>query len=359
LGYVTPAAYATFTGLSRELAPIEGVLPTQLFPRRKDVAAANQVRLDALTTQSQTYISQDGGTGGDGEMAKNLNNVAAEASLELKKGAQVMLLKNVDGRLVNGSVGLVLGFYQPSAVVGIGEICSKAGRGIIRDVMMLEDEGGTPVEILPPGGEGGVGAPAPEVFPLVEFKTTSGSEVVLVGRQEFKVTNSEGAVVARRVQVRFMLGHELWVSDNGLQIPLALAWAMSIHKSQGQTLKYVKVDLGGVFEKGEISFADLSCFGGAHNLRLQGQSYVALSRASSLEGLQVVNFSAAKVSASFARMGCRAPCDEPHRSRRTRKFSTGIGRSKCGRKRPLVFRVSQVFRVSLFFESTRVVLVDP
>jgi len=52
---------------------------------------------------------------------------------------------------------------------------------------------------------------------------------------------------------------------------------MSIHKSQGQTLQRVKVDLGKVFEKGQI--------------------YVALSRATSLEGLQVLRFDPHKVRA--------------------------------------------------------------
>jgi len=61
------------------------------------------------------------------------------------------------------------------------------------------------------------------------------------------------------------------------QLPLILAWAMSIHKSQGQTLPKVKVDLHRIFEK--------------------GQAYVALSRATSLEGLQILGFDKSKVMA--------------------------------------------------------------
>lgn len=54
------------------------------------------------------------------------------------------------------------------------------------------------------------------------------------------------------------------------QIPLLLAWAFTIHKAQGQTIEYVKVDLKHVFE--------------------MGQAYVALSRATCMEKLQVLNF---------------------------------------------------------------------
>ena len=63
-----------------------------------------------------------------------------------------------------------------------------------------------------------------------------------------------------------------------LQVPLALAWAISIHKSQGMSIDKLEVNLAD-------AFAD-------------GQAYVALSRARSKAGLSILGFAESCVKVS-------------------------------------------------------------
>ena len=98
-------------------------------------------------------------------------------------------------------------------------------------------------------------------LPLVQFFTPSGdARIVLVRPETWAMEDEKDVPLVSRTQ-----------------LPLILAWSLSIHKSQGQTLSKVKVDLKRVFEK--------------------GQAYVALSRAVSRTGLQVLNFDRTKVKA--------------------------------------------------------------
>lgn len=132
----------------------------------------------------------------------------AEDVLRLAVGAQVMLLNNEPaGRWVNGSIG--------------------------RIESIRKDQSG----------------------PVVEVRLRDG-DLVEVRRHVWDIT--------RPVVHGDRLVHQIVGTFE--QLPMKLAWAITIHKSQGQTLDHVVVDLtGGTFANGQL--------------------YVALSRCTSLDGL--------------------------------------------------------------------------
>lgn len=174
----------------------------------------------------------------------------APPSIELKKGAQVMLIKNMDETLVNGSLGTVDDFMtEASFEIKHGGDVSDVETDAKKRVRAFTNA-------LVEGSKG-----SNREYPLVRFHAVDGSQrVILCSPEDWKVELPTGQVQASRKQ-----------------LPLILAWALSIHKAQGQTLERVKVDLGKVFEK--------------------GQAYVALSRATTQQGLQVLNFHKSKVMA--------------------------------------------------------------
>lgn len=71
--------------------------------------------MSILNTEGKDFIASDAGTITDlAQREKMLSNFMAPRKLTLRVGAQVMLIKNMDESLVNGSMGQVLRFVNPS-----------------------------------------------------------------------------------------------------------------------------------------------------------------------------------------------------------------------------------------------------
>jgi ATP-dependent DNA helicase PIF1 len=194
-------------------AHAKGVVPTQLYARRTDVAELNTThlsKLNSLTSTTYDYTIETTMPEGvdDAVTRAELKKFASfvestmqvPRSLELREGAQVMMLSNQRTTgLVNGSRGVVVGW-----------------------------DGGNPV---------------------VRFKHIT--TTIEPHTWEFE-RESVGTVCVR-------------------QIPLQLAWAVTIHKSQGMSLDCAEMSLD-------------------HSVFEYGQAYVALSRVRSLEGVKIVKF---------------------------------------------------------------------
>nr|GAT43685.1 DNA repair and recombination protein [Mycena chlorophos] len=242
-GNVDEQAVAVFQTLQREVKYEDEIQPTEILSRRDEVEWANNRRLDMLTGETRRYTAQQfAGRNSEGQqitheqMEKLLEKLVVPKQISLKVGAQVMLVKNlVQGTLVNGSLGIVRDF----------KTVAEAKEA---NILIVRPEGDDKKPEVPRSLE-------KERWPVVQF--TNGIQMLAIP-QEFTVENADAEMEAQRNQV-----------------PLILAWALSVHKAQGQTIERVRVDLKNTFEK--------------------GQAYVAISRATTLEGLQVLNFHRSKV----------------------------------------------------------------
>lgn len=257
-GRLTQSSINAFRNLSRPMNFEDSIDATELFPTRIEVDKANSGRLCILQGENMEFIARDGGSITDKlHRDKLLSNCMAPVSITLKKGAQVMLIKNIDEQLVNGSIGRVIGFMSErefdSYTTTDGGFSQSPG-GTLQGHNAAMDQDELKARLTD-------AYTTSNRWPLVRFGNADGTwRELLCQPESWKIELPSGEVQASRMQV-----------------PLILAWALSIHKAQGQTLARVKVDLGNVFEK--------------------GQAYVALSRATSMAGLQVLRFDPKKVMA--------------------------------------------------------------
>ncbi|WP_165807987.1 AAA family ATPase [Microbacterium sp. TPD7012] len=186
--------------------PEPGEVPMITLATRNDIVnKINSQHLNALPGKEQTARAEVSGDFGRGEAS-----LPAESELKLKVGAQVMFLRNdtaMSGeppRWVNGTIGTVI------RILG----------GAVR-----VDIDGEEVDV------------EPAVWERFRYAYDQSTKKL-----------------SRDVVAEFT------------QFPLRLAWAVTIHKSQGKTYERAIIDLG------SGAFAP-------------GQTYVALSRLTSLDGL--------------------------------------------------------------------------
>lgn len=245
---------------SRPLPMEAGILPTVLYSKNADVDKYNHDRLRELPEQEVVLVAEEHIYTNEGLKKEEARNLALQQAqfnqlrdaefwklctalkeLSLKVGAQVMLVRNLtltgkESDLVNGSRGVVVGWAFRDVIL---EEC----RAVLRSKQYPE----TPKEVEAQLMYDKLKATCFNLIPIVRFR--NGREIYCVPeRFSYEILNTGECV--------------RW------QVPLKLAWAITIHKCQGMSLDYVQVTLKDIFAEGQV--------------------YVALSRARSMEGLQVI-----------------------------------------------------------------------
>jgi len=176
------------------------------------------------------------------------NHCQAISDIKTKLGAQVMLLKNLDlgssQMLVNGSRGVIVGFQTDfqsillNLVTELQKLKKDKRKSSRYNALDLRSK----IESI-------LNQPDPK-FPIVKF--VNGREEVILP----EYFSAEISGIGRCVRY---------------QLPLKLAWAMTIHKCQGLTLDKASISLSGIFAS--------------------GQAYVAISRVRSIDSMQLLALS--------------------------------------------------------------------
>ncbi len=194
------------------------IIPTVLYATNFNTNAHNAEELARLPHPPETYTALDSIGGEDSKFVRKQFEQIVPTSSTFCVGAQVMLKANL-----NVDAGLVNG-----------------SRGVV-------------TQVLPQG---------------VRVKFLSGDELLITPH-------------VWTIELPGKKEPEISTKNSRSQIPLILAWSLTIHRSQACTLDYAICDLG-------------------HNIFTAGQAYVALSRVRSLDGLYLKKFNPESVFADKA-----------------------------------------------------------
>lgn len=221
---------------------------TRLYTHNLNVNSINDKELAALEGEMMRFTAT---STGDSKLVETLKKtVRTQDDLVLKVGAKVMFIKNnTELSVSNGTMGELIGF----AAVKINDDKDNSDDLIEDDSESTENDAdknikGKGKKTTKDKDKPKVKKPSTQKMPVVRLN--SGREVI-AEPEEWIIEDETGDVLASYEQV-----------------PLCLAWAITIHKSQGMTLDAAEIDLSRTFEL--------------------GQGYVALSRLKSLAGLQLL-----------------------------------------------------------------------
>lgn len=257
------------------------VEPTKLLATNALVDAENKQRLASLQGSAFTYTAQTQCSGrgvasvqhGEAIKYELQNGLLVQPVLQLKVGAQVMLLVNRNDGLVNGSRGVVIGFCEEKQQRN-DKKKKKRNREVENKVYFASGTNQKAAEEeADKNNKGGMAEEVDEEEAEREEREArekggakkKGSKPLW---PQILFDNGATKVIVPHVWTRESKSPSWRASLT--QLPLKLAWAISIHKSQGMSISNLCVDLQRIFAS--------------------GQAYVALSRARSLNGLVLESF---------------------------------------------------------------------
>jgi ATP-dependent exoDNAse (exonuclease V) alpha subunit len=199
----------------KKFDPHSFIKPTILTTHNQKVENVNHQFLKQIPDKEFIFDAKYQGEDSKIEFLKK--NCLAYQRLVLKVGAQVMMIKNTLSKegIINGSIG------------------------VIRDFSIKKN------------------------YPIVEF---ANSKTFTIVPEEWQVEKFDHDLGTTKIEASLS------------QIPLILAWAITIHKSQGLTLDKISCDLSNCFSP--------------------GQAYVALSRAKNIEGIFIESLNYSKIYAN-------------------------------------------------------------